>query len=118
MGEAAEDKREGQNGDERGSSESGLVFDAPLFRVRRGLKTTFTQTEARPASKTPQGESAARMLALGYRIRMAVESGEVNDFAAGARRMGVTRAWVSKLVDLTFVPRDQQEQMLDLNRRG
>lgn len=118
MDEQAKSKPDRRQGGDQESGEDGLVFEAPLFRVRRGLKTAFTQAEARPAPKAPRGESAARMLALGYRIRMAVESGEVDDFAGVARRMGVTRAWVSNLVDLTFVPRGQQEQILGLQTDG
>jgi hypothetical protein len=80
---------------------STLVFRAPLFRVQKGLKVDFTSHEPEP--KRANSTKAAQALAMGYRYRQAVESGEVEDFAALARKLKVSRAWVSMRVELTFL---------------
>jgi hypothetical protein len=41
----------------------------------------------------------------------AVETGETDSFSQLARVMGVSRAWVSMLVELTFLAPDIQEQL-------
>lgn len=51
---------------------------------------------------------AALALAMGYRFLQVVELGEVQDFAALAKKLEVSRAWVSMRVELTFLaPRIQ-----------
>jgi len=47
-----------------------------------------------------------------YRIVRAVEQGEVRDFMAASRSMGVSDAWVSMLVSLTFLAPELQEGVL------
>lgn len=89
-----------------------LEIVAPLFRVRRGLRVQFRPSA--DESKTTQVPSSptARNLALGHRLVRAVESGEAGSFSELARMMGVSRAWVSTLVELTFLAPDLQQQVL------
>lgn len=95
-----------------------LVFQAPLFRVRRGLKTSFAQGKVQPNAPETRGNPLAHALALGHRLRQAVDSGEAANFAEVAWRMGVSRAWVSMLVELSFLAPDLQEWILVNNLKG
>lgn len=96
-------------------SENPIVFRAPLFRVQKGLKIDFKVQKPTPHSEHPT--KAAQALAMGYRYRKAVEQGEVRDFASLARKLKVSRAWVSMRVELTFLAPPIQQQMLRANRR-
>lgn len=91
---------------------ANLEIVAPLFRVRRGLRVQFRAREDEP--KVPQVSTSpmARNLALGHRLVRAVEHGEARSFAELARRMGVSRAWVSMLVELTFLTPNIQHELL------
>jgi len=87
-----------------------LSFEAPLVRIRRGNRVYFGAQA--PPPKRRRMQAAARNLALGYRIVRAVEQGEVRDFMAASRSMGVSDAWVSMLVSLTFLAPELQEGIL------
>lgn len=91
---------------------ANLEITAPLFRVRRGLKVQFRAVSEQPAAAQASGSALARNLALGHRLVRAVENGEVSSFAELARMMGVSRAWVSMLVELTFLAPDLQQLMI------
>jgi hypothetical protein len=54
------------------------------------------------------------MLALAHRIERACQEGSLKDYAAAARELGVTRARVGQLVNLTFLAPDIQESVLQL----
>ena len=54
------------------------------------------------------------MLALAHKIQQAIDRGAVRDRAEVARRLGLTRARVTQLLDLTLLAPDIQEQILDL----
>lgn len=56
----------------------------------------------------------ARMLALAHHIRWAIERGDVPDASTVARRLGLTRARVSQLLDLCLLAPDIQEAILAL----
>ena len=68
----------------------------------------------RPAELTQQWKptALARALALGYRIRSAVEGQEVESFSAAARWMRISPQQVSRLVKLTLLARSIQEKIL------
>jgi len=94
------------------SSPSGKIVVGQLHRVRRGRRKTFEsealqEPVARPARVAVQ-------LALAHRIRRAIDSGEVTDQAAVARRLGLTRARLTQLLNLTFLAPDLQERALGL----
>lgn len=96
-------------------SENPMVFRAPLFRVQKGLKIVFKVQKPTPHSEHPT--KAALALAMGYRYRKAVEQGEVRDFASLAKKLKVSRAWVSMRVELTFLAPRIQQQLLGASRR-
>ncbi len=95
---------------------SPLVFRTPLFRIQRGLRVGFA---TRRSAKRSEGiAKAALALAMGYRFLQAVRRGEVEDFAALARKLRTSRAWVSMRVELTFLaPRIQEAILLGTSRQ-
>jgi hypothetical protein len=52
------------------------------------------------------------MLALAHKIQQAIDRGAVRDRAEVARRLGLTRARVTQLLDLMLLVPDIQEQIL------
>ena len=52
------------------------------------------------------------MLALAHKIQQAIDRGVVNDRAEVARRLGLTRARVTQLLDLPLLSSDIQERIL------
>lgn len=89
-----------------------LEITASLFRVRRGLRVQFRARPEQPAAVSASGSAIARNLALGHRLVRALQNGEVSSFAELARMMGVSRAWVSMLVELTFLAPDLQQLVI------
>ena len=55
---------------------------------------------------------AARMLALAYYIERLIESGELKDYADAARKLGLTRARISQVMDLLVLSPTIQEAIL------
>ncbi|MGA2083860.1 MAG: hypothetical protein ABSH53_25120 [Holophaga sp.] len=94
------------------SVKAELTFEAPLFRVRKGMAAGFSSLEPVQAIAGWKPTALARALALGYRIRKAVEAREVASFSAAARRMKLSPQRVSRLVKLSFLPREIQEGIL------
>jgi ParB-like chromosome segregation protein Spo0J len=54
------------------------------------------------------------MLALAHKIQQAIDRGVVRDRAEVARRLGLTRARVTQLLDLALLAPDIQDQLLFL----
>lgn len=54
------------------------------------------------------------MLALAHKIQDAIDRGVVRDRAEVARRLGLTRARLTQLMDLTLLAPDIQAAVLDL----
>ena len=71
----------------------------------------------RPAqSPEPPGRvpRVARMLALAHQIDAMIRAGKIADLAEAARRLGLTRARVTQIVNLTLLAPAIQEPILDL----
>lgn len=88
------------------------VVVGQLFRVRRGREKRFVAEQPAAPARCPA--KVALQLALAHRIQRAIESGEIRDQAEAARLLGLTRARVSQLVDLTLLAPDIQERLLDV----
>lgn len=54
------------------------------------------------------------MLALAHHLATAIERGVVADRAAVARKLGLTRARITQLLDLTLLAPDVQTRILEL----
>ena len=69
----------------------------------------------RPRTKrvdAPTTSRAARMLALAHHVEGLVESGQVKGYAEAARRLGITRARMSQVMNLQNLSARVQETIL------
>jgi hypothetical protein len=60
------------------------------------------------------GPYEAVMLALAHQIQRAIDRGELAGQAEAARRLGLTRARLTQLLDLTLLAPDVQETLLSM----
>src|SRR5690349_21508026 len=93
------------------------VIDGRLERVRRGKRTAFEARVPNPAPE-PGPAPVALALALAHRLRRAIDDGEIGDLAAAAQKLGITRARVTQLLDLTLLAPWIQEAVLELKDNG
>ena len=77
------------------------------------LKARLEPRSAQPLQTIPCSSRAARLLALAHSIDARVTSGEFDDLAAAARTLGLTRARVTQLVNLTLLSPAIQEEILE-----
>lgn len=94
------------------STRATRVIDGELHRVRYGREKRFVAV----VSPSPLHRPArvAITLAFAHKIRQAILSGEIQDQAEAARRLGLTRARLSQILDLTNLAPDLQEEFLFL----
>ena len=97
-----------------GDSSGTRIFAGALFRRRR-RQVDFTD-EAPPLPPKPVRRPArvAVMLALAHKLEAAIAEGVACDRAEVARRLGLTRARITQLLDLTLLAPDIQEEVLGL----
>lgn len=92
------------------------VLKAPLFR-QQGKSIRFSDA---PPPAAPKREpvrrpaKVARMLALAHHLQRAIDQGLVADRAEVARKLGLTRARVTQLLDLLLLAPDVQAEVLAL----
>jgi hypothetical protein len=90
----------------------GRVIDGELHRERRGRQKKFTaRAPEAPTSRPPR---VAVTLAMAHKIRQGILAGEIQDQSDAARRLGLTRARLSQILDLTNLAPDVQEGILFL----
>lgn len=92
------------------------VVTGTMTRVR-GRSVAFVDArtvDARPREVVRRPAKVARILALAHHIQGAIERGVVADRAVVARQLGLTRARVTQLLDLTLLAPDIQEVVLGL----
>lgn len=65
-----------------------------------------------PRARREAPQRLARLLALAYRVEAAIETGELKHHAEAARRLGVTRARMSQVAALRWLPIEEQEEIL------
>ena len=104
----APDIRHGEN--HRGAQ----IFTGFLRRVREGHGWAFSDEPPEPPDPVRRPARVARMLAFGHRFQAAIDDGEYRDRAELARRLGITRARVTQLLDLTLLAPVVQEEILFL----
>ena len=107
-GGQASDGRVHADGDAR-------IFTGHIVRGRRGRGLRFSETPPPPPPR-PKGRPArvALMLALAHKVQQAIDAGEYRDRAEVARVLGLTRARLTQLLDLTLLAPQIQEQVLGL----
>lgn len=87
------------------------VLVGALFRERQ---KRVTLREAPPPAPVRRPAHMARMLALAHHLQSAIDRGLVPDRAEVARRLGLTRARVTQLLDLLLLAPDLQDEVLHL----
>ena len=93
-----------------------LVVTGELHRVRRGHRKGFSAEQ--PSELPHRPARIAVTLALAYTIQRAIDKGEIKDQATAARRLGVTRARVTQILDLVLLSPDLQEEILFRDEDG
>ena len=94
------------------SERSPGIIEGELHRVRHGRRKRFAVTSQPGPVHRPA--RVAVTLALAHRIRQEILSGEVQDQAAAARNLGLTRARLTQILDLANLAPDLQEEILFL----
>lgn len=82
-----------------------------LQKVRRGTRMLPAE-KASKVTGNPEPARVARLLALALSIQRAIEAGVIQDQAEAARRLGITRARVTQISDLTLLSPRIQEAVL------
>ncbi len=93
-----------------------LVLKGTLFR-RQGRRVELSDTSPTPPEpRAPVRRPAkvARMLALAHHLQRLIDQGMVADRAGLARKLGLTRARVTQLLDLLLLAPRIQEAVLTL----
>ena len=95
------------------SAQNLRVFTGTLRRTRRGRATAFT-SEPPPPPREPLRRPAkvARLLAMAHKLQRLIDEGKVKDRAELARQLGVSRARITQILDLTLLAPDIQEEIL------
>jgi hypothetical protein len=88
------------------------VVCGELHRVRHGRQKRFVDVPSPGPVYSPA--RVAITLAFAHKIRHAILSGEIQDQAEAARKLGLTRARLSQILDLTNLAPDIQEEILFL----
>jgi len=99
------------------SAPGTTVVAGELHRVRRGREKRFSAELASKPSRRPA--RGAVTLALAHVIQRAIDRDEIRDQAEAARKLGVTRARITQILDLTLLAPDLQERLLfSMSTRG
>jgi hypothetical protein len=91
---------------------TGKVITSTLHRVQRGHGKGFATAPPRGPVRRPA--RVAIMLALAHKIRDAIARGQVRNQAEVARRLDLTPARLTQLLDLLRLSPDIQERVLFL----
>jgi len=90
------------------------VIEKPLFR-HKGRSVTLAATPPPPKPEPVRRPAkVAQQLALAHHLQAAIDRGAVADRAAVARKLGLTRARVTQLLDLLLLAPDLQAAVLGL----
>jgi len=99
----------------REAPDGTLIITGQLHRVQRCHAHCFViPPPAPPPAPVRKPARVAVMLALAHKLQQAIDRGDLRDQADAARRLGLTRARLTQLMDLTLLAPDIQEQILFL----
>jgi hypothetical protein len=89
------------------------IFAGKLHRTQRGHGKAFLDGPPSPPPEPVRRPArVAVMLALAHKIQAAIDGCVVRDRADVAGRLGLSRARISQLLDLTLLAPNIQEQIL------
>ncbi len=92
-----------------------LVFKARFHRRRRGNRTVLKDGPApKPGPSIRRPARVAITLALAHKIEQFIAEGKLRDRAHAAQCLGLTRARVTQICDLSLLPVAEQERLLFL----
>lgn len=110
--EATSTREEPSMGDSPGTPAGARIFAGRLFRRHRQRVTFTDEAPAPPPEPVRRPARVAVMLALAHKLEAAIDEGTVCDRAEVAQRLGLTRARVTQLLDLTLLAPEIQEEIL------
>jgi hypothetical protein len=87
-------------------------MDGELHRIRHGRQKRFVAILSQGPMHRPA--RVAVTLALAHKIRQGILSGEIQNQADAARKLGLTRARLSQILEMTNLAPDLQEEILFL----
>jgi len=91
------------------------VIEKPLFR-HKSRSVTLAETPPPPKPEPVRRPAkVAQQLALAHHLQAAIDRGAIADRAAVARKLGLTRARVTQLLDLLLLAPDLQAAVLALD---
>ena len=98
------------------NSEPGaLVLKARFHRRQQGHGVAIRQgPPPKPREAVRRPARVAIMLALAHKIEQAIREGKLRNRADAAHRLGLTRARLTQICDLTLLPVAEQERILFL----
>ena len=85
---------------------------APSLRVKVRFRTCGSGDEPAPESKVVRTATIARRIAMAHHIEVLIERGELRGYAEAAERLGLTRARLTQICDLTLLAPDIQAAVL------
>ena len=98
------------------SAPDPLTFSCDLRRLRRGHGHAFTdRPEPPPRVPVRRPAKVARLLAWAHKAQRQIDAGQFQSRTHLARHLGVTKARVSQLLDLTLLAPALQEELLFLD---
>jgi hypothetical protein len=90
------------------------VISGAFHREKRASVTFRADPPPAPAGPVRRPAHVAQVLALAHHVQHAVEAGAAANQADVARKLGVTRACVTQLLNLALLAPDIQEAILHL----
>lgn len=95
-----------------------VTYRMALQRSAKGAAAEADLPAAKPRHEPPEPRvpRAARLLALAHHIDRLIEGGRLRDYADAARRLGVTRARLTQVMNLLLLSPALQEAILVTDR--
>ena len=89
-----------------------VVIRGNIVRVQKGHGQGFAGKVPTTRKSKRRPAKVAQMLALAHYLQGKIDRGEIRDRAELARRLGITRARVTQILDLTLLAPGIQEEVL------
>ena len=95
------------------ASTAARVVVGELHRIRQGRERRFVAAlAAKPVPLPSRPAKMAVLLALAHRVQREIDAGTLRDRAEAGRKLGISRARVTQILDLTLLSPRIQEAVL------